>query len=305
MMDIEGLQALLFKWLKHFGGRSREQIRSACRGLLKSYKYSDENTDKYCLYYLLDPLLRRGVVEFTGKGNYQISPPVILYYKEDNEAVAVNLNNQQIENLRQIVRCFHVDRFNIVRCKSSMSVITDYARQTGIMMQQGRISSVLSRIPSILDMVRAFKVFYPNSTKGFQFWNLTYRCWERIKENQLRPGLYKASGEDFSNRYFYGSDFSWRKIPGLEENPDAVNVVKCAQAILEGGKILRYCWKSKRLTMHGIKPPIILDRILRIPSLPGENGVKRLNGSMIYKNISIIDYKKLSRIFCKIEELTK
>jgi hypothetical protein len=303
MRNLEELQSLLFKWLKNYNSRHINQIRAACHGLLRSHNIDDEKITRYCLYRLFYPLLRYGLVEFTGKGNYQTSPPVIFLNRNGSvcQFAAVNLNKAQLKNLQQTIPDFQIDSFQIVRFSASMVTINNFSSKDQIRIQDNRIDCILSQMPTIRAVVSSFKEFYPNS-KGFYYFNLDDFEWVRSK-NELKPGLYKASAEDYSKRCFLEGDNVWRRIPTLEENPDSVNIARWTQGILEQRKYLCYDQIKKLFICRNICLPILLDRVLRIPSYHLLNGVIQSRGTVIYTNITMNNYKQLNRIFCNTLEV--
>jgi hypothetical protein len=283
------------------------QIRVACHGLLRSYNITDEKTTKNCLYNLFYPLLRYGLVEFIGKGNYQISSPLFILNRDssDYRYAAINLNKFQLEDLKQTASTtgFHTDIFQIARFSGTRSTIMEFSGKNQIPIQNNRIYKILSQIPSILDIVGSFEKCYPDSN-GFYHSNLDDFEWKKVK-NELKPGLYKASAEDYSQRYFRCADNTWKRVPLMEENLDSSNIARCAQGILENKKFLFYDPVKKQLVNKNIFLPILIDRILRIPSYHLTDGAIQMNGATVYNNLTMSDYKKLNRIFCNTVEVIR
>jgi len=307
MRNFKELQSLLFQWLKNFGARNINQIRAACHGLMRSYDIADEKSIKNCLYNLFYPLLRYGLVEFIGKGNYQATPPLFILSREgsDYRYAAINLNNSQIEYLRKTVSAsdFPTDIFQVARFCGPRSTIIEFAGKNQIPIQDNRIDRVLSQIPSIPDTVGSFKKCSPDSN-GFYHFNLDEFEWKKVK-NELKPGLYKASAEDYSLRHFRCADNTWKRVPLMEENPDSSNIARCAQGIMENKKFLFYDPVKKQLVNKNIFLPILIDRLLRIPSYHLTDGVIQMNGFATYNNVTMSVYKKLNRIFCNTVEVIR
>ncbi len=305
MRNFEILQSLLFQWIKNHGTRNLVQTRAACHGLLRSYDIADEKSIKNCLYDLFYPLLRYGLVEFIGKGNYQASPPLFILSREssDYRYAAINLNKFQLEDLRETVSAsdFQTDIFQIARFSGPRSNVIEFAGKNQIPIQDNRIDRVLSQIPSIPDTVGSFEKYYPDSN-GFYHFNLDEFEWKKV-ENELKPGLYKASAEDYSRRYFRCADNTWKRVPLMEENPDSSNIARCAQGIMENKKSLFYDPVKKQFINKNIFLPILIDRLLRIPSYHLTDGVIQMNGFAIYNNVTMSVYKKLNRIFCNTVEV--
>jgi hypothetical protein len=195
-----------------------------------------------------------------------------------------------------------MDIFQIARFSSPPSTIIEYTNKNQIPIQDNRIDKILSKFPSILDIVSSFEKSYPD-TNGFYHMNLGDFEWKRVK-NDLKPGLYKASVEDYSIRYFKCVDNTWKRIPIMDENPDSSYIARCAQGILEKQKFLFYDPVKKYIINKKLYFPILIDRILRIPSYHLTDGAIKLNGAILYKNITRGVYKKLNRIFCNTLEVT-
>jgi len=297
MRNFRELQSLLFHWLKNYGTRNISQIRAACQGLMRSYDIIDEKTAKNCLYNLFYPFLRYGLVEFIGKENYQISSPLFIFNRDgsDYRYAAINLKELQLDDLQQRVDDFQTDIFQIARFKGHRTTIIEFASKNQIPIQDNRIDKIFSQIPTIPDTVNSFENSYPDS-RGFYHFYLEHFEWKKIK-NELMPGLYKAAEEDYSNRYFMCADNTWKRVPLMEENLDSSNIARCAQTIMENKKFLYYNPVKKQLIHKGIYLPILLDRILRIPSYHLADGVIEKNGETIYNNIAINIYKDINRIF--------
>ena len=128
--------------------------------------------------------------------------------------------------------------------------------------------------------------------------------WKKVK-SELKPGLYKASAEDYSLRYFRYADNTWKRVPTWDESLDSSNIARCAQSIMENKKYLFYDPIKKQLDNKNIFFPILIDRILRIPSYHLTDGVIQMNGAILYKNITMGVYKKLNRIFCNTVEVMR
>lgn len=303
MRNFKLLQSLLFQWLKNYGARNIIQIRAACHGLLRSYDIADEKSIKNCLYNLFYPLLRYGLVEFIGNRTYQISSPLLILSLDDSNYryAAINLEKFQLEELKKSVHDFHTDIFQIARFSGFRSNIIEFAGKNQTPIQDNAIGKILSQIPSISDTVDSFEKCYPDSN-GFYHFNLDEFEWKQIK-NELKPGLYKASAENYSRRYFKCEDNTWKRTPHMEENPDSSNIARCVQGIMENKKSHFYDPRKKQLINKNMFLPILIDRLLRIPSYHLTDGVIQMNGETIYNNISMSNYKKLNRIFCNTIEV--
>lgn len=103
------IQALLFKWLKHFSVRSHEQIRTACKTLCINNNIPPEHSTLQLLY----PLLKIGIVEFIGNGKYQVAPPIIITYPHKSTAVGINLSENRKAKLTTTK--YREDQFGIIR----------------------------------------------------------------------------------------------------------------------------------------------------------------------------------------------
>ncbi|MEI9921113.1 MAG: hypothetical protein WDO14_20305 [Bacteroidota bacterium] len=284
--DFISKQALLMSWIKHHKTRSIDQIRMACQSLI-----SIDNAEvKYPLLNIFYPLLRKGLVEFSGNGNYFIPAPSILYYTKSGRAVGINLDASQKLNL---IETYNVDEdvFGIVRGAFKKVEVLQFCNKNRCNFYQPKIPGILSSFPSIEQTVHSFQRSTPNSVKG-QWYDSSNRQWTnhaldicpfRTDENAQRIYL-KVKGD------FY-------EIPFNNINPDGRSLAECYQAICSNRQLLSYNRETSQLEVSNTTIPIILERVLRMASLDQIDGVVENKYQTIFAGVSPAAMKEVNRIF--------
>lgn len=279
------IQSLLLKWFRHHGIRSIPQIRIACRSLNESF-----STDrKYPLYSFFFPLVRKGHLEYMGNEKYHPAPPVVILNKKDNISTALNLSHVQIAYIKNIYKVDGPDSFGTIRLKKLSRNLKEICRELHIDIIDNRIACALGQFPSLKDVIMQFR-----REPEFQCsrrYNVFKKCWEYDDENDC-VGIYKLT-EEARQYYFRMDQEGWLKIPSLRINPDSEYICKSYQAVHNKERPCIFYKKAEKiLFVRSISLPILVDRILRIPSVHMKRCVEKE-----YPNISFTAYRQLNRIF--------
>lgn len=290
-MDITNeIQILLFKWFQHHGKRSIQQIRVACKNLMGSFCVEQ----KYYLFYYFYPLLRIGVIEFAGNGIYQVAPPVIIYNEGKGISTIVNFPSNHITKLKEKFELHFVNDFGMINLFGNPDEIRAICLDSELNYSDAEISEMLTYFPSVKAVVQNFEETI-NSNLNFRR-NITTFSWETPIQENL-PGIY-ISEKDSMVFTFLDETGKCYKIPAMEKNPEARFVAECYQAILDQKPVMHYNKMTKEFIVKRINLPILIDRILQMPSLWSGNGKINKHGLTIFSNISFKAYKQLNRIFC-------
>ena len=288
MQRYPQIQTLFLQWHKHHGICSIEKIRSACSNLMMSFDLQSEHP----LFIVFFPLVRKGFIEFSGDGKYQISQPAMLYYQKEQIAVGINLFAEQKELLAKFGEISE-DDFGVVRLKKiSKKLIQDFCIKANCDYSEPKISEILSNFPKISAVVETYTRI-PISSPG-EYYDVLKHQWKRNKNQP--SGIFKLS-EDSHQYYLRTQKHGDVKIPNSKLNPEGRPLAESYQAAIENHNFLFYNRKEKTLTVKNINIPILIERVLRMASLSSLNGVKEEYKNIIYKNISYSAAKQLNRIF--------
>lgn len=292
MEHYSELQSLLLRWFRHHGTRSIPQILIACRNLNESFS----TNLKYPLYSFFLPLLRKGYLEYLGQERYQPAPPVVILNKKDHISTALNLTHSQISHVERFCEIDGPDSFGVIRFKSYRRDLKRMCDELKIDFTDNHIYHPLRQFPAFKDIILCFK-----RLSGFQcnrYYNVFKHRWEDAGEKGS-IGIHKLKNE--ARQYYFRMDQNgWLKVPSFKENPDSWYVCESFQAILVKKHPCIFYNKAERiLNVEKISIPIIIDRILRIPSVHLKNSKDNR-----YQNISFAAFKQLNRIFSNgIEEI--
>lgn len=281
------MQALLLKWHKHHVLCSIEQIRNASTNLLFSFNFETS----YPLFKVFFPLVRRGFVEFCGDGKYQITKPTILYYKKEQVSVGLNLLNEQKRIIETQFEIINIDNFEVIRFKSELNKIKLFCKISNCEYSEPNVPEILSNFPKISDIVEKFE--RASITSSGEYYDVKKHRWKKNK-NQT-TGVFRLS--DDAQKFYLRTKKEDLQIPDYKINPEARPISECFQAAIDNFDFLYYDKENKVLTVKDINIPILIDRVLRMASLPNAIGVKEENRKTIYENISLSAVKQLSRIF--------
>lgn len=288
------IQIHLLKWIRYHGERSLEQVRKILKILIKRFSIEGEKIDRYCLYYFCYHLCRYGFIELIPNKKVHISDSVALFSEKHKRCACINLPGNIINRALDHFKNVDTDEFQVVRFYAEKDEIELFFRKFGIVTQSDKISHVLKSIPAISDVIFGQDRSIIDFNIDFQKRCFRNYGWE--KNHDKGNGLYKVCESDASRRYFFFNG-DWFLIP--EYPPDYSDIASCYQSILENRCFLRYDKENEEIHLEGCYLPIVIDRLLRIPSYPDKNGVIKKNHITIYKNIEYSVYSELDRIFCK------
>ncbi|MBF0232531.1 MAG: hypothetical protein HQK65_05765 [Desulfamplus sp.] len=292
MEAYSSLQSLLLQWFRHHGQRSVSQIRSACKSLIHSF---DVECNAY-MYHLFFPLVRIGFIEFTGQGRYEVANPIVIYDKKDKLATGINLTSGAIESLKQSVDMIDpIDSFGIIRFKSTTSQLKAIYTELQVDYMENSISQILAQVPDFRTYIsKLSKTPFP---ENYYLLNLYKHDWKKVSEPSC-PGIYKASKDAFRH-YFILENGDCHLIHEQNIHPDCRYICEAYQGIMTVNRqFVSYNRRERELRVKVIQIPIVLDRILRIPSLHLLDGVSVCGNERVYKNININAFRQLNRIFC-------
>ena len=284
----EELQALFLIWFKHHGIRTMPQIRQNVINLCNSYNYEFNG-----LYFIFYRLLRKGFIEFIGEDQYQIAPSIIINDQKSGMSTGINLNELQISQIMSISKIFELDIFGAIRFESDRKQAQNICKEINCEFGISNIDHVLSNFPTIRGVISGFEKNITVDGTGYHYKLRTHK----FDENSIikAVGIFKT--EKDSHKYFFHDGTDSYEIPSRKYNPEGWCLVETIQAIIEGIDFIFYSERSEHLTIRNINISILIDRILRLPSLHLSNGVTMANFQTTYTNIPPSIIKQLNRIF--------
>lgn len=281
--DLKHIQILLLKWLMHFGSRNHEQIRIACKNLC----LANNVNEKHAILKLLYPLLKMGFIEFIGNGEYQITPPLIIFYAKQNLAVGINLSTYQKEKIRGCN--FTEDIWGVIRFTTNKENVDNLCKAIECKYQKYD-NKLLMQFPKIK------KVIYTFGKSNLTSINLEYFDVHKHKWGNLKKefGICRIGSESLV--HYFNVDGNYFKIPSNTVNPEGRLLAESFQAFSEKENIFSYNLNTKVLTVHNLNLPILIERVLRLCSLHNSI-VGNSNWVLNFPNITMQSIKQLNRIF--------
>lgn len=288
MNQIEEIQAIFLKWFKHHGIRSMQQIRLNVTNICNSYEFVGKG-----LYWIFFPLVRKGFIEFIGDDTYQIAPTVIIHDHQSGISTGINLNENQIHQIATTHSCeIETDEFCVARFTSNSKQTQNICNEINCPFAYSNIDPILTNFPKLSDVISGYGKTHVTLI-GYRYL-LKKHSWKE-KAEEVVFGIYKTT-LDAHVHYFYDGTNCF-EICERSTNPDSWNIFESHQAIKEKIEFLTYNAETKELILRNINIPILLDRILRIPSLHLHGSGITKNYTTIYKNISPSSVKQLNRIY--------
>jgi len=283
----EELQVIFLKWFKHHGVRSMSQIRQSITNLCNSYAFEGNG-----LYLIFFPLVRKGFIEFIGNDMYQIAPALVIHDQKAEISAGINLNVEQIDQLTKRIEKLETDQFGVIRFRSTLKDTQIICGQINCPFSNSNIDHILSNFPKLSDVISKFDLSYSHSLDYFQ--KFPDHSWHYNSE-KITSGIFR---KDLKSRVFYYSDgANVYCIPDSITNPDGRYIAEAHYALIQGIEYFSYDHEKKELTVKNITIPILIDRILTIPSYHLPVGIVNLKYETIYKNISPSAIIQINRIF--------
>lgn len=293
MKQFEELQAIFLRWFKHHGTRSMSQISQNIENLCKSYDFDGKG-----LYPVFYPLVRKGFIEFIGEDRYQIAPPVVLHHQKSGFSTGVNLNKIQTNQIKGKANEYTIDLFGVIRFKLEQKQIESLCNELNCSFSVPNASHIFSNFPRLSGIMMnetplGFTKNITHEGTGF-YLNLKNHKFDENKKNGA-VGIFKTDKD--AHKYFYCDGTDCYEIPSEKYNPEGRYIAESVQAVKENFDFLSYNERQEQLTVRGINIPVLIDRVLRLPSIHIGNGILEENFKTTYSNITPSVIKQLNRIF--------
>lgn len=281
------LQGSLLAWLKHHQTRTTNQMRDACVDLLSSVNLESRNGS----FKLILPLLRMGLIEFSGNGKYSPSIPLALYYPKSKKAVAVNLSDTQKTIFNKTFAHVETDTFGTMRATCQKPEIVTFCKESKCNFSQPDVSSSLSHFPTISQTVSNFERVAV-ATSPAEYFDIVHRQWTK---KAYDPGIFRC-GRD-AQKTFFTSEGTVRMIQDGNTNVESRPLVECYIGLNQLPNPITYNKETLELHVSNLTLPILIERILRMASLDVSNAVKQSDTSITFPSISGVVMKEIYRIF--------
>lgn len=289
MNHLEELQSIFLKWFKHHGVRTMSQIRQNVANLCNSYDYVGNG-----LYSVFFPLVRKGFIEFNGEDQYQISPSIIIHHQQSGISTVINLSDEQIDQIKSKTSEFTIDPFGVIRFKFEQKQIESLCNELNCSFSVPNASHILSNFPKLSEgmMNETFSALTLDGT-GF-YWNLKTHKFDETKKNGA-VGIFKTDKD--AHKYFFFNGIGCYEITSQKYNPEGWSIAETLQAVRQNFDFLVYNDRTEQLMVKSINIPILIDRILRLPSIHLADGVVSESFKTTYTQLKPSVIKQLNRIF--------
>lgn len=288
MNNQEELQAIFLKWVKHHGVSSMAKIEKNVINLCNSYEFAGNG-----LYQVFFQLVRKGFIEFIGDNTYQIAPAVIIHDQNCRISAGINLNEEQIKQIMVTFKVIEIDMLGVIRFESETIQTQSICKEIDCVYANSDINPVLVNFPKIREVISGFEKNITLDGFGHHYKLSKHKIDDGSKIKSI--GIFTT--EKDSHKYYFFDGTDCYEIPFKEYNPEGWCIAETHQAIREDIEFLVYNDQKKQLTVKNINIPILIDRVLRIPSIHLSNGATTANYKTVYKNISPSIIKQLNRIF--------
>ena len=139
-----------------------------------------------------------------------------------------------------------------------------FCQYHGISFCDLNLNGMLELFPSINHIVQKFEIVgMPSDAWYYDLENLIWN------PNRLHNdvGVYRAGEQIYARKLLLDGDGTVYNIPSKRDNPDALHIALCYQAAITCCGYINFNKESSSLMVSKIQLPILLDRVLRIPSL--------------------------------------
>ena len=288
LYDIELLQGLLLKWFSHYEKISISKIRIGCNNLFEENIIKKSNP----LYLLFYPLVRQGLIEFSGDGKYHLANSSIFFNDKLKTAIGINLSKTQKLKLTSNYEHAVEDKLGIVRLTTTKKSIQQFCVNNNVSLNAINVNGTFSNFPTIEKVIHSLNKV--SITSNVEYYNIRYRRWEKTKE--FKNGIFRIS-DDSVQKYFRIKNKYDLSIPSSNYNPEIRFIAEIYQAKLEEIDFISYDRKAKKLKVIDAFLPILIERFLRLASFHNTEGVFQDSKTTIYSNIDLSTVKEMQRIF--------
>lgn len=259
-MELQCLQKgiLDWFWLTPLEAKSLPSIENVCIKLY--HQFLPDRLSKNAKYEIFFPLLRYGVIEFSGNNSYRLSPSCFLY--SNRYILSCNNINENVSEQKSnsvFSSTLGLDLYERTTNEDSFS-----KRSTEFLPYHFR--DILRSMPIFRTVINNWVTTSIIETKRFMYFSSKY-SWVACPQ-ELLLGVYKKSEEIYSQRTIMLDETVWKDVPNRSENIDAFNVA-CMWSHIENGWDLgiQYDMRYSKLRIRNVFFPFVIERQLFLNTL--------------------------------------
>ena len=295
MEKLINAQNLLLRWFKAQGGEhfSLTKIKYLCRELNEQFDLQLPNKDTY--YRIVLPLIRLGLIDFHGLNRVALAPSIFLI--NTKSIIGVNIPNRLNKTLEKENVEGAIGEFGIINYPIEYEpTIQKVAIEHHYLIQSTNQKNILKNLPSLKKVALTLLGSKEMLLTTDDFEHLSFnKGW--TKNNKL-SGIYRATKEVFSNRYFFDG-MDWFSFDSTQ-NPDTFNILACYAYLINDWDLgISYSPKTKKIIVRQIYFPILLSRLLLLGTIGANQNISIAINKGIYSNISQNTFFALNRIFAQ------
>ena len=250
--------------------RSYESIRKNCEYLDRAYELG---LGSYAIWTLFHPLFRTGVIEFTGKDCYALSPTIAI--ESDGHFIYNSPLPQKKTNSTKFTGIYRTENPDDIE---------------GIKIVHFNAEKILKHIPSVKEVIDSYPISIEDLSQA------EYYHYKGAK------GLTKRVNEG-TVRYFCIPEVVYqREIPGRSINPDAFNIAYNYSRSINGIFSGKFYSQHHILEMQSFGLPVTIERILFLESMLCGEPPENINSGKRFFAIRNSVVKQLNRILCNTIE---
>lgn len=281
-----------FRYVQENVSWGRLDVR--CRVLAQQFMGKREE-DKSAKYAIWQGLLRQGLIEFCGKGQYCLAPSVAI--ANIDRWSGVNWPVPMVTELRKSgfeVFATPVGLFTIkIHREEPFSIFETFK----VPVRNSTGFALLSNLPPISKAIE--EKFIPYNCLDEEVHTFVPDTgWQEKKTKLTAPSIFRLKSQGGTKRYLYTYDQRSFEVPELSEYPDGFNLAYFA-AISPNRfrEEVQYKQSTKILRVKSIFFPILMERLIRIGYATNINAIRTSHRSTEYFDFPVSAWQNLIRIF--------
>jgi hypothetical protein len=240
--------------------RSYQSIAKTCKRAL--WAISNEEDAKYVIYDTFFPLLRWGLVEYYGNNRFRLSPTAGVF--SSNKVLVCHPPSLMSESLFPFRLSQGLPGIFLYR---NCSEVADSCRVYNIPLMRFDFHQSLYPVPPLDKLVRFWDQERIIDTSSYFQFNEHF-FWVKINGQEVLPGVYKKSDNNFAGKIIKLAEGEWRTVPERKQQFDGFSLAVLLSRIQNGNELgIHYLKQEKLLVVHTHFFPIILERLLSINTL--------------------------------------
>jgi hypothetical protein len=255
-MEIMKMQEGLIQWFHYQEDREITfgKIENICIKLYEQH-FPDKaiKNAKYDIFY---PLLRYGVIEFSGNNKFGLSPTSVLVNRK--YCLGFNLPSSVLEQLLEVNL---VEIFPFIYLFDKDNKAKKILEDQNIEYSTFELSLLLKQIQPINKIVSSWREHSISDQNGFEYFN-SRNTWTN-QFNQETIGLFRTTNEVFARRLLKIDTYKWLNVSDRSSHIDSFNIAVCWSIINNNQDLsITYHHSDSILKIRNIYFPILIERLL-------------------------------------------